>query len=278
MTDAPVNKTYSRSALANALDMSLKEVTEILLEAGWIKQEGDTWLLTNKGTFEGGEVKESKKYGNYLVWPAAVLDHAIFKIERDTSLSASDIGKAIALAPRLVNQVLQHCQWLKRSHRGWQVTRAGVAVGGIQHENPKTGVPWAMWPEDLLANDFFQAVCAKIVGDAAHQDNLSLNGVATDRPSAAAFLSWCYLSGVVASSQAKASVRPALSFDYYLPRVGLFVDIWDAKLPPQELASRLEKSKQCAALEIDYLMLESSGINEFEEELPRELLKRDYEI
>lgn len=271
-------KTYSRSALADALDLSLKEVTEIMINSGWILQDGDSWKLTAKGEFEGGSVRESKKYGNYLVWPESVLEHPVFKVERDESLSASDIGKDVGLSPRLVNLLLQHCHWLKRAHKGWQLTAEGKAIGGIQHENEKTGVPWAAWPKSLLAIDYFQQACVLLTNEEAHEQLISINGIVASRPQSAAFLSWCYLSGVVVAQNIASSLRPTMQFDFYLPKVGLYIDVWNSALTPQALAERLERPKLCEQLGIDYLVLEAANILEVEEELPRELLKRDYEL
>ncbi|WP_317928757.1 hypothetical protein [Halioxenophilus sp. WMMB6] len=271
-------KSYSRSALADALDLSLKEVTEILLAAGWILQDGDNWQLTAKGEFEGGFLRESKKYGNYLAWPESVLSHPIFKIERDDTLSASDIGKSVGLSPRLINLLLEHCQWMRRVHKGWQLTAEGLALGGVQHENPKTGVPWVSWPQSLLANDYFQSACVCLSNEELLSPCHSLNGIEVERPQTAAFLSWCYLSDVVAAQNIANSKRPNLVFDFFLPKVGLYIDIWDAGLKPQQLAERLERPKLCETLGIDYLVLQAATISEIEEELPRELLKRDYEL
>ena len=271
-------KTYSRSALADALDLSLKEVTEIMINAGWILQDGDSWKLTAKGTFEGGYLKESKKYGNYLVWPESVLEHAVFKVERDDSISASDIGKAVGLSPRLVNLLLQHCGWLKRAHKGWELTELGKTAGGIQHENPKTGVPWVAWQPSLLAIDYFQAACVNLTSEEPRDEISSINGITVTRPQIAAFLSWCYLSGVVVAQNVSNSLRPSMVFDLYLPRVALYIDMWDAGLSPQQLAERLERPKICQAQGIDYLVLEATNLNEIEQEMPRELLKRDYEL
>lgn len=271
-------KTYSRSALADALDLSLKEVTEIMLSAGWIVQDKDGWKLTAKGEFEGGFLKESKKYGNYLAWPEAALEHSVFKVERDDTLSASELAKAVAVPPRLVNLLLQHCQWLRRAHKGWELTAEGKALGGVQHENPNTGVPWVTWPPSLLANDYFQAACVCVNNEETKPDLQSLNGIVVSRPAHAALLSWCYLSGVVVAQKVGHSKRPSLVFDFYLPKIGLFIDVWDAALAPQQLADRLERPKLCTSLGVDYLVLEAATLAEFEQELPRELLKRDYEL
>ena len=271
-------KTYSRSALADALDLSLKEVTEIMINSGWILPDGDSWQLTAKGEFEGGSLKESKKYGSYLVWPGSVLQHPVFQVERDESLSASDIAKSIGLSARLVNLVLQHCGWLKRAHKGWEVTAAGTEVGGVQHENPKSGVPWVAWQPNLLANDYFQAACVCLIGDDTEAPYSSINGIQVTRRAIAAFLSWCYLSDVVVAQSITHYQRPGIEFDFYLPKVGMYVDIWDATLPPQELAARLERPRICRDLSLDYLPLEVTNLQEIEQEMPRELLKRDYEL
>ncbi len=271
-------RTYSRSALADALDMTLKEITEIMINAGWILQDGDGWKLTAKGSFEGGYLRESKKYGNYLVWPESVLEHAVFKVERDDSISASDIGKAVGLAPRLVNLLLQHCGWLKRAHKGWELTDQGKTAGGIQHENPKTGVPWVAWRPSVLANDYFQSACVALTSEEPRDEILTINGIAVTRPHIGAFLSWSYLSGVVVAQNIANSQRPGMVFDLYLPRVGLYIDMWDAELSPQQLAERLERPQICQGQGLDYLVLEATNLNEIEQEMPRELLKRDFEL
>lgn len=64
----------SRSALAEKLGVSLKELTQHMIDAGWIVQEGKQWQLTAKGEFEGGIYRDSHKYGRYIVWPASVVN------------------------------------------------------------------------------------------------------------------------------------------------------------------------------------------------------------
>lgn len=271
-------KVYSRSAMADALDVSLKDVTSALLRAGWVQQVDNTWKLTSKGEFEGGEVRQSKKFGEYLVWPESALSHAIFRFDKDDTLTASELGKEIGLSGRLTNLILQHCGWLKREHKGWVLSRSGLALGGIQHENAKTGVPWCSWPKSLLANEYFQSACVTVTNIELKENLQSLNGIAVKSPQAAAVHSWCYLTGVVVAQHVTHPVRESLVFDFYLPRIGLYIDVWNQSLGPSELAVRLERKSICADLEIDYLVFEDVNMMTLEQELPRELLKRDLEV
>ncbi len=271
-------KVFSRSAMADALGVSLKEITEALLRAGWVQQVDNSWKLTAKGEFEGGEIRQSKKFGDYLVWPESALSHPIFRFDKDDTLTASELGKEIGLSGRLTNLLLQHCGWLKREHKGWVLSASGLAQGGIQHENAKTGVPWCSWPKNLLANEYFQRACVTLTSAEIKEDITSLNGIAVSSPQAAAFHSWCYLTGVVVAQNVKHPLRDSLVFDFYMPRIGLFIDVWNQSLGPSELAARLERKNVCEDLEIDYLVFEDVDVMTLEEELPRELLKRDLEV
>ncbi|GAB2199111.1 helix-turn-helix domain-containing protein [Sessilibacter sp. MAH4] len=283
MTESPTSatpkeKVFSRSAMADALGVSLKEVTEVLIKSGWLTQQGDQWHLTAKGEFEGGQVRHSKKFGDYIVWPESALTHPIFRFDKDETLKASDIAKEVGLSGRLVNLLLQHCGWLKREHKGWTLTPLGASVGGIQHENAKTGVPWCSWPKSLLAQDYFQQACVNLTNIEIKPHLCSLNGIDVKSPQAAAFLSWCYLTGVVVAQNIAHPARASLIFDFYLPRVGLFIDIWSTSLTPTQLAARLERKTVCEELEIDYIVFEEVNILQLEQDLPRELLKRDLEV
>lgn len=63
-------KKISTTQLSKLLSVSPKDLFQKLQTAGYIMREGDSWSLTKEGEAKGGEVKKSRQYGDYIVWPA----------------------------------------------------------------------------------------------------------------------------------------------------------------------------------------------------------------
>jgi phosphatidylserine/phosphatidylglycerophosphate/cardiolipin synthase-like enzyme len=62
-------RQISTSQLSKKLNLPGKVVFGRLMDAGWIKREGDAWVPTPLGISRGAEVRRSKQYGDYIVWP-----------------------------------------------------------------------------------------------------------------------------------------------------------------------------------------------------------------
>ena len=61
----------SSSKLAKALGVKTPELLSKLEERGWLVKEGDEQKLTAEGKKAGGELKVSKRFGAYFVWPSS---------------------------------------------------------------------------------------------------------------------------------------------------------------------------------------------------------------
>jgi coproporphyrinogen III oxidase-like Fe-S oxidoreductase len=57
------------SKLAKALGIKTGELTDRLLEKGFIERDDGQLKLTKSGKDIGGEFRYSKKYGPYFIWP-----------------------------------------------------------------------------------------------------------------------------------------------------------------------------------------------------------------
>lgn len=62
-------RLISTSQLAKNLGVTPRELFGKLQSAGWISREGEDWVLTKLGQAQGGEVRKSRQYGDYIVWP-----------------------------------------------------------------------------------------------------------------------------------------------------------------------------------------------------------------
>jgi len=58
------------SKLAKALGLRTGQLNEKLMAAGFLERDGDMFKLTDKGKAAGGELRVSKQYGPFFLWPA----------------------------------------------------------------------------------------------------------------------------------------------------------------------------------------------------------------
>lgn len=152
----------STSALAKQLELPAKRVFELLLEKNWIERVNDTWRLTGKGQFEGGDYVNSKKYGEFIGWPEIVLEHSIFAELFNRPLRTRIIGQELGISAHRFNALLAELGWQKSFHRGWKLTPRGTLLRGEEQEDQETGVPYTLWPRAILDDDELKKTIATI--------------------------------------------------------------------------------------------------------------------
>ena len=161
MTSSKYN-LLSTSALAKRLELTSKVLFELLQEKAWIERADDQWKLTGKGQFEGGDYIQSKKYGEYIGWPESIIENRIFDELFNRPLRTRIIAKDVANSSHRFNALLVERGWQKRFHRGWVLTEAGKQVGGSEGQDEETGVPFTLWPRDILNIDWLQSALEKL--------------------------------------------------------------------------------------------------------------------
>ncbi|MDX1971191.1 MAG: phospholipase D family protein [Candidatus Sumerlaeia bacterium] len=62
-------KKVSTSQMAKNRNIQPKELFSKLQSMEYIRREGDAWVLAPKGEKAGGEIRKSKMYGDYIIWP-----------------------------------------------------------------------------------------------------------------------------------------------------------------------------------------------------------------
>lgn len=145
----------STSALAKALDIPLQQLFGTLRDCGWIRKVEDGWVLTAKGEFEGGEYVHSKRYGRYIVWPEALLEHQLLRgIESNRLLNSAQLARKFQISAREVRRLLGDIGLLRRTFNGWELTREGERLGGVSIDSDNGDITW---PESLLENDLVVA-------------------------------------------------------------------------------------------------------------------------
>ena len=67
-------------------------------------------------------------------------------------LTSTMIGKSFKISANRTNSVLSELGWIEKAIKGWQITKAGIALGGVQAKDRMSGIPYVRWPEAILDN------------------------------------------------------------------------------------------------------------------------------
>jgi len=272
-------KTLSTSALARALGKSSRQMFAELEALGWITREDESWQLTAKGEFEGGCYVESKRFGRYVAWPESVTTHRALVNEDSQLQSASALGKALSLSAVQVNRLLAELGWIKPAIKGWQLTEAGQHLGGRQTEESRTGVPYVLWPNELLSHPALQAVVASVTGesgDTRGSDSTSvpcLDGHQVRSDLLRQIDNWLYLSGVAHAVERRLPIDMDVSADFYIPAARLFIEVWDEQADAARLASKMQLKTLCQQHDLNLLVLDAADVDALDDLLARRLLK-----
>jgi hypothetical protein len=280
------NKKISTSQLAKRHGMESRELFELLSGAKWIvRNHADTevikgkqppkWLLTAKGEFEGGVYFSSDKFGTYIVWPASVVKHPMIQELQEKPLTATQIGKAHQLHGRLVNQILAEIGWIEQHIDGWELTNAGLAVGGQARENEKTGVHYALWPQQAVADSRLQRALSACDLNQLRTNNVvtALDGHQHDCPERVFIDNWLYLNGLAHACARPLDNDAEFASDFYLPQGRIFIEYWGAEDGAERLLGKLKKLDIYHEHQDHLVEIEPQHLPELDDYLAKQLLK-----
>jgi hypothetical protein len=263
---------YSRSVLSEKLGTTLKELTQAMLEAGWVLQEGKQWTLTAKGEFEGGIYRQSKKYGEYIVWPESILKHPMIMELSQSLVVISNLAQLYKIPARLLNCLLADMGWIEAYAKGWQVTTIGKSYGGVQHTSEKSGVPFVMWPKSIVETEALKNSLRYLRDNI---NNKSLNGHQLLNPEHCQIANWLYLLRQVYRYQQPVYFKDEkyLIPDFYLPSHQINIDFWPESLSPDQLAQQLEKREIYQHYQLSFIEIQNDQLEDLDNYLSKELLK-----
>ena len=281
----PDTQFYSRSGLAEKLNMSLKELTQLMLNGGWISHSDKGLELTAKGEFEGGKYRQSSKYGQYIVWPEFIVEHALLRDIDEVLVAVSQLLKKTEIPTRLFNRLLAELGWISIFSKGWKITRLGIEQGGQQYEDDSSGIPFVRWPRALLSNvNIIVALNmlngwtdSSLVADQASKNSQpirTLNGFMVDSVGQAKIANWLYLLGFNASHQREFVIadKASVKVDFYLPKYRLAIDYWPESLNPARLSHKLYKQKFYESSGFNVLEINHHQLEDLDQVLSKELL------
>jgi hypothetical protein len=281
----------STSALARKLDLPVQQLFATLKDYGWIQRHHDSWLLTNKGEFEGGSYLDSKRYGRYIVWPDSLERHPLLAaIESNERVSASGLRRYYPkLHPRQINRALAELGLQVHSILGWELTERGRRLGGLQEESDNSGAYYVTWPHEIVDHPVIhrelvaQSNAGEVPGPTEPADDLfaeagyaglvGIDGHALETALELRVCNWLYLAQLAHAHQRALPVEELLYADFYLPAAGVYIECWDEEEPPERLTLKLKKSEVFREQELRLIDINTKDAERLDEALGRPLMK-----
>jgi hypothetical protein len=285
----PDQDKLSTSALARKLGLPVQQLFATLKDYGWIQRHQDSWLLTNKGEFEGGGYVDSKRYGRYIVWPDSLVNHPMLSaIESNERVSASGLRRYYPkLHPRQINRALAELGLQVHSVLGWELTDQGKRLGGQQEESENSGAYYVTWPHEIIDHPVIhrELVAQSEAGQAPEEEPaddlfaassltelVGIDGHALETPLELKVCNWLYLAQLAHSHLRALPVEEVLYADFYLPAARVYVECWDEEEPPERLTLKLKKKDVYREQALRLIEVNARDADRLDEALGRPLM------
>lgn len=283
----------STSALAKRLQLPIQQLFATLRDYGWIERRADTWTLTPKGEFEGGQYHDSKRYGRYIVWPPSLAEHPLLvAIESNQRITGAALCRYYPhLQPREVNRALAELGLQQHTLLGWELTPLGRGFSGQQEESEDSGSLYVSWPHEIIDDPVVHrelsrhsAYAAPPVDDSIAPDlfsgdaqsvqegYLAVDGHCLDSALQMQVCNWLYLARLAHAHRRALPVEEALVADFYLPGAVVYIDCWEEDVPARELSGRLRKRECYEELKLRYLEVNARDGERLDEVIGQRLL------
>jgi len=211
-------------------------------------------------------------------------------------LSSTKLGKGIGISNRRVNLILAELGWIEKFTKGWKPTPQGEKHGGTLRTMSRTGVPFVVWPQELLANPVFIAVAQEMGGASATQEDDAHSGQEPAAPAvedgrkrfpakyraadghyvrSRAELSidnWLYMQGIVHAYERKIPIEENAYCDFYLPQSKVYIEYWGMEKDPAYAARKAEKQALYAKHGFRLVELADAELENLDDNLPRLLI------
>jgi len=276
----------STTALAKLLGISKRELDSKFLKDQLIEKINDKFALTALGSKIGGEYKESKQYGRYIVWPESIADAPTIEKQAETRLTARALGAKFNISANKTNSILSELGWIQKDIKGWKITAQGLKQGGIQDEDHKSGVPFARWPEIIISNRSLLSSIQDMKGEATvspkakveFRDKFKAEYRATDghfvRSKAEMLIdNWLYMAEIIHAYERKLPIEENVYSDFYLPSGKVYIEYWGYENDSKYLHRKKEKIEIYEKYEFNLIELNEDDISNLDDKLPRLLLK-----
>jgi len=282
----------STTALARKLGIPTQQLFATLRDYGWIQRHEDTWLLTGKGEFEGGDYVESRRYGRYIVWPASLENHQLLSaIESNQRITAAGMRRYFPkLHPRQLNRALAELGLQVHSVLGWELTEQGRKLGGLQEESDNSGAFYVTWPHEIVDHPVIhrelmeQSDSGEPVPRTDQLENdlftnlggtqlVGIDGHTLETILELQVCNWLYLAQLAHAHQRALPVEEVLYADFYLPAARVYVECWQEEEPAERLSLKLKKQDVYSDMGLRVVDIKERDGDRLDEVLGRPLME-----
>ena len=294
-------KKISTTALSKILEISSKELFDVLVNEKLIYHHDDKWNLTNKGQEFGGETIQSKNYGEYIVWPEDLNPFNLNKSERTELLNATKIGQEFNISSQRANLVFAEIGWTEKTIKGWSITGLGRKEGGVQFEHPSGGT-YVKWPKEILENKtLLRSLNRNDSGD-INQNSVDQNiepeledfrkkypaqyrtkdGHNVRSKAEALIDNALYDYGLAHAYERKLPIEESVLSDFYIPSKhggkAVYIEFWGLENDPKYKERKQVKIDLYKKYDLNLIELSDKHVENLDDHLPRMLLKYDIKV
>lgn len=283
----------STSALSKKENISSKELFNLLEKAQWIQKSNDSWELTDLGISQGGRYQESKRFGQYIVWPenlsSLTAQSQETKSPQDSQLTSKTIGQHFQISANKTNQILSELGWIKKALKGWQATAQGLKLKAIQSEDYRSGIPYVRWPQTILDNKSLKETIEQLKGNNKEpssleetkkefRDKFKATHRTTDghmvRSKAEMLIdNWLYMAEIVHAYERKLPIEEDVYSDFYIPAGKVYIEYWGLEEQPKYLERKQKKIEIYKKYGFNLIELKDHEVQNLDDHLPKLLLK-----
>ena len=285
-------KLISTSALSKKLSIPKHNLDEILIFAGFIEKDNEGFKITKKGEDNGACWNTHARFGTYIVWPENISlpDNAL--PESKEHLNATNIANKYNLSARKINMMLSEIGWIQRYLKGWNITELGKKNGGIQKENPRSGIPFVEWPETIFDRPAFKAVINEVQGNAGEEtqekveksdnNDFRTKFVAKHRATDGHFVrskaemlidNWLYMAEIVHAYERRLPIEEEVYCDFYIPTGKIYIEFWGLENDPKYAKRKRVKKEIYEKYNFKLIELTDEEVFNLDDILPKMLLK-----
>jgi hypothetical protein len=266
----------STTALAKKLNIPVQQLFATLKDYGWIQRAGESWALTPKGEFEGGNYQTSRRFGRYIVWPERLDHHPLLAAHQPTGLGVREATEELAL----------HCLQTRgfSPSRFWDL----MLASGLDFEGLYV---YVTWPHEVIDNPVIHRELTRqsdqiqppVASDelapdmfsAPSKESLACNGIdghSLRTPLEARICNWLYLAQLAHAYQRALPIEELIYADFYIPEGNVYIDCWEVDIPAGELSGKLHKREMYRELGLRSLEVNAADVDQLDEVLGRGLL------
>ncbi len=210
-----------------------------------------------------------------------------------TLLSSTNIGKHFVISATKTNLVLSELGWIERAIKGWQITKAGISLGGVQAKDKVSGIPYVRWPESILNNKILVGNINEVSGkvSSTQQNYNQVKSIeeldfrkkypATYRTTDGHYVrskgemaidNWLYYSKVIHAYERKLPIEEDLISDFYIPGGNVYIEYWGITNDPIYAKRKIKKLETYNKHHYQLIELTDKEIENLDDILPRRLL------